>query len=281
MAYYPDVTPGTPVSFSASRETAINRLLNRADSFKTGVIHAKSQNVVRVQVWNSTQTAFAAGQAVQIDVSGSLCGNAFSAVNFASVDAPFGVCANGIAPNAIGDLIFSGPSTVTISGTTGSYAKPVSGGTFERGNEGVKILNLSGGTNAVVMLGDYKHDSGGGGGGVIGFPNYLAPNIDAELDTQTWYEYNHDVWVIGNIGASPSGETNDYYRIELRFYDANVNSHFIVLYDTEISRDHPILSIESDFICVPIPKNQKFRFVSNSGINLSELRFYLKIYETL
>jgi len=207
MAYYPDVTPGTPVSFSASRETAINRLLNQADSFKTGVIHAKSQNVVRVQVWNSTQTAFAAGQAVQIDVSGSLCGNAFPAVNFASVDAPFGVCANGIAPNAIGDLIFSGPSAVTISGTTGSYAKPVSGGTFTRGNEGVKILNLSGGTNAVILLGDYEKPSGGGGSS-IGFPDYTNPLVDrGAVLTDTVYPgtafTDQDSWLIGCLTVWP------------------------------------------------------------------------------
>lgn len=207
MAYYPDVTPGTPISFSAKRETEINRLLNQADQFKTGVIAGKTSPVVRVQVWNSTQTAFAAGQAVQIDVSGSLCGNAFPAVNFASVDAPFGVCANGIAPNAIGDLIFSGPATVTISGSSGNYAKPVSGGTFVRGNEGVKILHVSG-TRAIVLLGDY-HTPSGGGGGSVGSPDYLSPLVEiGDVLAQTYYPgtaypEGQAVWLIGNLTAFP------------------------------------------------------------------------------
>jgi len=208
MSYYPDVIPGTPVRFSAGRETAINRLLNQADSFKTGVIHAKSQNVVRIKVWNSTQTAFAAGQAVQINVSGSLCGDAFPAVNFASVDVPWGVCATGIAPNAIGDLILSGPASVTISGSTGSYAKPVSGGTFARGTEGNKILHISG-TTAIVLLGDYKMPSSSGGSTAsFGPPDYSNPLISGMEVNREYPAYSFPVWVIGEIGFSSASQTS-------------------------------------------------------------------------
>lgn len=271
MSYYPDVTPGTPISFSAKRETEINRLLNQADNFKTGVIAGKTAPVVRVQVWNSTQTAFAAGQAVQIDVSGSLCGNAFPAVNFASVDAPFGVCANGIAPNAIGDLIFSGPSTVTISGSSGSYAKPVSGGTFSRGNEGCKILNLSGGTNAVVMLGDYKHDSGGGGGG--GFPDFInGSTVSAEI---TYGPFSYPVWLIGNVDNNSSDASGD---CECTLSFGNAGSHIPPLHLMNIvGLKSPGTYVDyvpliTNPVCLPIPAGISF-YVGHTSAHL-DLYFY-------
>lgn len=164
MANYPDVVPGQPVRFSAKRETAVNRLLNEADQFRAGVLRAKTSPMVRIPIWNSTQTAFKAGQVVQINVSGSMCGDAFPAVAFSSTDAVFGVCQSGLAANETGDMIISGPATVQIGGGTGSYAMPVSGGTFSRGTSGMKILHVVGttATTGVIMMGDLN--SGGGGG---------------------------------------------------------------------------------------------------------------------
>ena len=164
MANYPDVVPGQPVRFSAKRETAVNRLLNEADQFRAGVLRAKTSPMVRIPSWNSTQTAFKAGQVVQINVSGSMCGDAFPAIAFSSTDAVFGVCQSGLAANETGDMIISGPATVQIGGGTGSYAMPVSGGTFSRGTSGMKILHVVGttATTGVIMMGDLN--SGGGGG---------------------------------------------------------------------------------------------------------------------
>lgn len=270
MAYYPDVIPGTPISFSAGRETAINRLLNQADSFKTGVIHAKSQNVVRVQVWNSTQTAFAAGQAVQINVSGSLCGNAFPAVNFASVDAPWGVCANGIAPNAIGDLILSGPASVTISGSTGGYAKPVSGGTFTQGTEGLKILHISG-TTAIVLLGDYHTPSGGGGTAAV-YPDLSNPIEDIEFDVPH-AAYTFPVWLIGNIGVETSSVGNDIG------FSVIVNGYETSVYQWTSSTPPPNEAFLVPFSFL-VPPNNPFEISTLVSGSTTDLRGSVTAYKT-
>jgi hypothetical protein len=158
MGIYPDVTPGQSVQHSARRENEINALLKAANPPSEGRNFARSPQSVIIQAYNATTAAISPGRAVQIDITGSLSGDAFPAVAFdeEDTDAPFGVFSVAVAKNGIAPLILSGPASVVISGSTGGYAKPLEDGTFERGNEGVRILHLSGGTNAIVLLGDYK-----------------------------------------------------------------------------------------------------------------------------
>ena len=159
MGNYPDFVPGERVSFNANRENEINHLLNGGGGFGDGRTPGRTTPNVRLQAWNSTNSTLQAGKVVQIAVTGStMSGEAFPIVAFSDVDAPFGVLTSSLSAGEAGDLLVSGMATVTISGSSGNYAKPVSGGTFVRGNEGVKILHVSG-TKAIILLGDYYKPS--------------------------------------------------------------------------------------------------------------------------
>ena len=154
---YPDVTPGQSVQHSARRENAISHLLKDANKFLEGRAKAHSPQSVRVPAYNASGDTILPGEAVQIDVTGNMSGPAFPVVAFDEdeTDAPFGVFDRAVAENGMADLIVSGPATVQISGSSGSYAVPTDGGGFERGDEGFLILHISGETEGVVLLGNY------------------------------------------------------------------------------------------------------------------------------
>ena len=154
---YPDVTPGQSVQHSARRENAISHLLKDANKFLAGRAKAHSPQSVRVPAYNASGATIQPGEAVQIDVTGNMSGPAFPVVAFdeEETDAPFGVFDRAVAENGMADLIVSGPATVQISGSSGSYAVPTDGGGFERGDEGFLILHISGETEGVVLLGNY------------------------------------------------------------------------------------------------------------------------------
>ena len=138
---YPDVTPGQSVQHSARRENAISHLLKDANKFLEGRAKAHSPQSVRVPAYNASGDTILPGEAVQIDVTGNMSGPAFPVVAFDEdeTDAPFGVFDRAVAENGMADLIVSGPATVQISGSSGSYAVPTDGGGFERGDEGLRV----------------------------------------------------------------------------------------------------------------------------------------------
>ena len=155
MGNWPDYAPGESVQHSARRENEINAILKAGDLFKDGRILARSPQSVRVQAYNATNATIQPGQAAQIDVTGAMCNEAFPVVPFSDPDAPFGVFTEAVEPNAGAAFILTGPAAVKITGSTGSYAMPTEEGVFERGDEGVRILHLSGGTAGIVLLGHY------------------------------------------------------------------------------------------------------------------------------
>lgn len=163
---FPLVNPGDRFKPSASLSNAVRRHLNETDGFGSGVNLAKNTHFIRVPVFNTTGSTIPAGKAVSLQLDGNMRGDAYPVVAFDEDYPCFGVCLNAIESGKIGDCVLSGIAVVSISGgTEGAYLKPVEGGTFERGNEGVQIINISG-SSAVVMLGDYfarrEYDAGQG-----------------------------------------------------------------------------------------------------------------------
>ena len=133
-----------------------SRLPTMLPEEKTDVV---ADGTIIIKVRNSTSTAFAAGQAVAINYLATMTNGVYQAKAISNDDLPFGVCCVQIPAGETGDCIISGIAEVTISTGTGRFAKPVSGGNFQRGNEGVQILNVSGGTKAFILLGDYYKES--------------------------------------------------------------------------------------------------------------------------
>ena len=153
---FPLVNPGDKFKPSASLSNAVRRHLNETDGFGSGVNLAKNTHFIRVPVFNNTLSTIPAGKAVSLQLNGNMRGDAYPVVTFDEVYPCFGVCPSAIESGKIGDCVLSGIAVVSISGgTAGAYLKPVEGGTFERGDEGVQIINISG-SSAVVLLGDYR-----------------------------------------------------------------------------------------------------------------------------
>lgn len=284
MGNYPDVVPGQRVSFSANRENDINHILNAANGFMDGITSGKTTSSVRLQVWNASGSAFPAGSVAQIAITGhTMCDDAFPAVAFSDPEQPFGVFKSSVGANEISDLVMSGPASVVLSGgTVGYYAKPVSGGTFERGNEGCKILNLSGGTNAIVMLGDYKHDSGGGGGGgSVGFPDYTQVlwTMDSDHPDQTFpvtRTYSYPVWLYAYVTVSSSDNPQG---IEITFNPESQSqqSTQMIAYGY-VGDSLNVLISNTDRI--PIPANTPFRLFVPDGMQYP-YSYGLTIYRCL
>ena len=216
MGHYPDVMPGQKVRFSAQRETEINHLLNAAAGFSAGKSKPRTSPNVRVQVYNSTQDQLGAGQAVQINIAGAMSGEAFPVVKITDTANPIGVLQTGLASNQIGDLIVSGQAYVQIQGSTGSFAKPLTNGKFQRGDEGYRILHV-GSTDAIILLGDYQYAAGsnvsidgttisvtGGTGGSAGVEKIIAgtENVDVSPSSGTGVV---TISVTGGTGGGGSG----------------------------------------------------------------------------
>ena len=119
-------------------------------------VSADGQIIITIS--NTTNATFPAGGAVAVDVAGQTmsAANVYPAKKInTSVNNPFGVCLEEIAAGATGDCLIFGLAEVTISGSSGLFAKPAASGNFTRGDEGVRIMGIASGTKAVVMLGDY------------------------------------------------------------------------------------------------------------------------------
>ena len=150
------VQPGDKFKPSATLSNAVRRHLNEASGFGAGTNAAKNVHIIRVPVFNTTESTIAAGKAVSLQLDGDMRGDAYPIVAYDEDYPCFGVSLSAIESGKIGDCVLSGIAVVEITGgTEGAYLKPVEGGGFELGSEGVQIINVSGGTNAVVLLGDF------------------------------------------------------------------------------------------------------------------------------
>ncbi len=194
MGYFPDVNAGDPFIPNAGLSNAVRHIVNALNGFQSDAIPAKNMSIIRVSVYNASNAAFSAGQAISIDLEGEIIHDAYPAVAY-DEDLPcFGVCVSGAtAGGGISDCVLTGIANVIISGGTAtSYAKPVSDGTFETSDdEGFRIINISGGTSAVILMGDYVKTGGSNyapgigitiTGGTEGEPYKINANITGDGD---------------------------------------------------------------------------------------------------
>ena len=223
MAFYPDVQPGDDLDYSAQRENDLRHLLNSGNGFGDGVNRGKTHKV-RVPVWNITPNNINAGSLVYVVVSGnSMCGEAFPVApvtdysDFDFDSAPFGVLENSMKPKATGDLVLSGTVSVSISGgTEGNFAKPTADGSFERGQEGFRILHLNG-SSAIILVGDYRYGFAPGvginkeqlSGGTISTALVQGSNVTLTPDPDT-----------GAITISATGGTSGGGGLDIPPYSA-------------------------------------------------------------
>lgn len=184
MAFYHNVNPGDDFKPSARLENDVRNLLNELNGFKGGGKHtATASKAIRVPVYNTTDDPFVAGQAVSLDIAGNIVGDAYPAIAFDEDYPCFGVCLDGAASGGICDCVLCGLAIVELTGGTGSFARPVDGGTFELADDGLKVLNITGGTTAVVFVGDYegKRYVEGKGISITGTTNVNEYEISANL----------------------------------------------------------------------------------------------------
>lgn len=223
MSFYPDVQPGDDLDYSAQRENDLRHLLNSGNGFGDGVNRGKTHKV-RVPVWNITPNNINSGSLVYVVVSGnSMCGEAFPVApvtdysDFDFDSAPFGILENSLKPKATGDLVLSGTVSVSISGgTEGNFAKPTSDGTFERGQEGFRILHLNG-SSAIILVGDYRYNFTPGvginkaelSGGTISTALVQGSNVTLTPDPDT-----------GAITISATGSTSGGGGLEIPPYSS-------------------------------------------------------------
>lgn len=189
MSFYHNVNPGDPFKPSARLENDIRNLLNGLNGFTGGVNSAIGSKMIRVPVYNTTEDAFEPGQALSLDVSGAIVCDAYPATAFDPEAPCFGVCLNAAPSGQVCDCVLCGLAMVEITGGTGEFARPVEGGAFELDDEGLKILNVTGGTNAVVFVGDYergvKSYVPGAGISISGTTNFAEYAIAANLEPGT------------------------------------------------------------------------------------------------
>ena len=208
MGYWPDVNPGDTFQPNAKLENEIRHRLNALNGFGGGAIQAGNPGLIRVPVYNATSAVLQAGKAVSIDLSGVIAGDAYPAIVYSDSLPCYGVLMKDLNGGECGTCILSGLASVQIASTpaTGNYATPGPGGVFVRGDEGVPILNVSGGTSAVVMLGALKTS----GGGV----DYDAgPGINSDLLSGGTISGNYIG--VGNVSVTPViGSTNGQMKIE-------------------------------------------------------------------
>ena len=149
-----------------------------------------------------------------------------------------------------------------------------------RGDEGDKILNISGGTNAIVLLGDYEKPSGGGGGVTATFspPDYNSIVLSG-IATETIYEYQFPVWLIGSIGCN----TLSYGTVNgtLQFFDEDENEDgSVLLFDGGVPNSYSPYNLEIP-VSVWIPPNRKFQITSAALGALTDLVCAVGVFRCL
>jgi hypothetical protein len=158
MAFFPDVTRGEEFKPNALLSNNIRHLVNAMNGFGAKPMTATG-GMIRIQVYNNTGSAIAAGTAVNFSESGTLCGDAVPAEPLKDVAKPWGVVVNNLAAKALGSCILCGPATVSLSGS-GEYAAPSASNpaTFTRGATGSPVI-FAGGGKGVILLGASSQDS--------------------------------------------------------------------------------------------------------------------------
>lgn len=163
MAFYPDVVPGTTFVPIASLENQVRRNINALNGIGGSAIKDKSLSTVRIRVYNNTELTLPAGTAVGFILSSALVGDAVPAEAVKDISKPWGVLADSLKPNDIGDCIISGPVTVDCTGT-GAFALPDinTPDVFKLGSTGAPVLFSADG-RAMINLGASSGEGGGGG----------------------------------------------------------------------------------------------------------------------
>lgn len=153
MGFWPDVKRGDKVQHHMVLENNVRHLINSLNGFGSGIGRSSGNGVVRIQIWNASNTVLAAGQPVAFDSTKGLCGDALPAVKVTDKEKPWGVCVQALPVNGMGDCIISGPAVVSLSGSSGDYAEPVVNGTgFARSETGTARV-LFAGSKSIILLG--------------------------------------------------------------------------------------------------------------------------------
>lgn len=173
MGFWPDVKRGDVVTHHMVLENNVRHLINSLNGFGAGAMGGGNSGVVRVQVWNASGSNLTAGQPVAFDSEKELSGEAIPVVKVTDVKKPWGVLVNALAARAHGDCIVAGPASVKLSGSSGDYAKPDTGGSgFKRADTGTARVLFSGSNAAVILL--------GGAGNMENYNGPFAITYDAE-----------------------------------------------------------------------------------------------------
>lgn len=172
MGFWPDVKRGDKVRHHMVLENNVRHLINSLDGFGSGMGRGAGSGVVRIQIWNASGGALAAGQPVAFDSAKEMCGDAVPAVKVTDKNKPYGVCVTALAAKGMGDCIIAGPAVVSLSGSSGDYAEPVVNGTgFARSETGTARVLFAGSKSIIVL---------GGAGNVDTYEGPFAITYDAE-----------------------------------------------------------------------------------------------------
>ena len=154
MAFYPDVKPGDTFSPNAFLSNDVRHFFNQLNGFRDDQVSGNS-NVVVVQVYNESDTETLKGGIPVNFGTKPMVNNAIPCVPYTKNEESWGVISQSLGPREIGDCIVSGPVQVTITGTAGKYAVPISNG-FKRQDSAsgnAAQLLYSNGSTGVICLG--------------------------------------------------------------------------------------------------------------------------------
>lgn len=174
------------------------------------------------------------------------------------------------APVSTGGGGTTGATGIESSVSGGTASITLTGGTGSVNLVGTGSVTISGNTNT----GNIEINSSGGTS-AVGFPNYqnsIVERGDVDLSGST-YSYNYPVWLIGNVGAS--SDENDQVRFGLDLWlGTSPNQERVGISNT--ANDYTFQGTITTFVCLPIPANTPFYFVSVDDLNLyiNELVIY-------
>ena len=157
MAFFPDVSPGDKFKPNALLSNNIRHIVNALNGFNSKPVMA-SGGMIRIQVYNNSDSTLTAGTAVNFADGGSLCGEAVPAIKLKDTEKPWGVLVNQLKAKAIGSCILCGPAQVSLSGS-GDFAAPTTSNpsVFTRGATGAPVIFASDG-KGVILLGAIAQD---------------------------------------------------------------------------------------------------------------------------
>jgi len=157
MAFFPDVSPGDKFKPNALLSNNIRHIVNALNGFNSKPVMA-SGGMIRIQVYNNSDSTLTAGTAVNFADGGSLCGEAVPAIKLKDTEKPWGVLVNQLKAKAIGSCILCGPAHVSLTGS-GDFAAPTTSNpaVFTRGATGAPVI-FAGDGKGVVLLGAIAQD---------------------------------------------------------------------------------------------------------------------------